>query len=72
MAAPPLMLIVKQGSYEYQFYSLADNIDGKVVNDIAASAVGDGFDSRVAQIGHSVANSLPPLRCFVEAVLPRS
>ena len=30
-----------------------------------------GFDFRVGQVGHSVANNLPPLRRFFRAVLPR-
>ena len=30
-----------------------------------------GFNSMVGQIGHSLANDSPPLRCFLGAVLPR-
>ena len=30
-----------------------------------------GLDSRATQIGHTVANSLPSLRRFFEAVLPK-
>ena len=33
-------------------------------NDIASGAGGLVFDSRAGQIGHRVANGLPPLRCF--------
>ena len=42
-----------------------------VVRDIAIGAVSLEFDSRAEQIGHSVANSSPPLRHFFETVLSR-
>ena len=44
---------------------------GVVVKGIAIGAGGLGFDFRTHQIGHSVANSLSPLRCFFGAVLSR-
>ena len=34
-------------------------------------AGGSGFDFRIDQIVHSIANGLPPLRCFFKAVLAR-
>ena len=34
----------------------------------AIAAGGLGFDSRAGQIGYSVANGSPPLRCIFEAV----
>ena len=37
-----------------------------MVQDNAIGAGGLGFDSRSGQIGHSVANNLPRLRCFFE------
>ena len=39
--------------------------------DIALGTEGLGFDSRVGQIEHLVANGWPPLRCFFGAVLRR-
>ena len=41
------------------------------VQDIAIGAGGHNFDSRAGQIGSSVANGLPPLRCFFGPILPR-
>ena len=41
-----------------------------VVKLVAIGAEGLGFDSGADQIGHSVANGSPPLRCFFGAVLP--
>ena len=37
---------------------------------IATSAGGLGFNYKATQIGHSVTNGSPPLRCFFETVLP--
>ena len=42
-----------------------------VVKRVAIGAVGLGFDSWPAQIGHSAANSSQPLRRLSGAVLPR-
>ena len=42
-----------------------------MVQDIAMGEGDLGFDFRAGQIGHSVANGLPPLRRFVGAVLLR-
>ena len=36
---------------------------------IAIGVEGLGFESRVGQIGHSVAKDSPPLRCFFGAVV---
>ena len=44
---------------------------GVVAKDIVISAEGLGFDYRAGQIGHSVANGSPPLRCLFGAVLSR-
>ena len=38
--------------------------------DIAIGARGLGFNSGAGQIGHSVANGSPPLRCFSELCSP--
>ena len=38
--------------------------------DIAIGARGLGFNSGAGQIGHSVANGFPPLRCFSELCCP--
>ena len=37
---------------------------GGVVRDVTVGAGGLRFDRRTVQIGHSVANNSPPLRCF--------
>ena len=42
-----------------------------VVKGTAVGAGGLGFNFRAGQIGHSVANGSPPLRCFFRAVLLR-
>ena len=42
-----------------------------VVQDIAVSARGMGFDSKAGQIGHNVANGLLLPQRFFQAVLPR-
>ena len=44
---------------------------GTMVKDIASGAGDHGFDSRVGQIGHSVANDSPLLRRFFGAAFPR-
>ena len=44
---------------------------GLVVKDITIDARGLWFVSQAGQIGHSVANGSPPLRCFFGAVLSR-
>ena len=46
-------------------------IFGETVQDIAIGSEGLGFNFRAGQIGHSVANGSPPLRCFFGAVLLR-
>ena len=51
-------------------YSVERPVD-VVVRDMAAGAGGLGFDYRAVQIGHSVVNGSPPLRCFFGAALPR-
>ena len=42
-----------------------------VVKHIAIGAEDLGFDSRDVQVGRTVTNGSPPLRCFFGAVLPR-
>ena len=42
-----------------------------VLKDIAIGAGGCGIEFQTCQIGHSVANGSPPLRCFFGAVLSR-
>ena len=42
-----------------------------MLKDIVNGAGGLELDSRIGQIGYSVANDSPPLRRFFGAVLPR-
>ena len=43
-----------------------------MVRNIAIASVGgQGFDYWAGQIGHSVGNGSPPLRCFIGAALRR-
>ena len=42
-----------------------------MAEDIAVGAEGVGFDSRVGQIEHSIANGSPLLLCFFEVMLLR-
>ena len=42
-------------------------VGGAVGKDIAVGATGLGF----VQIGSSIANDMPPLRCFFGVMLPR-
>ena len=51
------------------FYEITMGI-GAVVRNIAQGALGSGFDSRAAYIGHSVANGSLPLQRFFRVVLP--
>ena len=48
-----------------------DRSVGVVVKDIAVRSGGLGCDSRAGQIGHSVGNDSPSLRCFFGVVLLR-
>ena len=53
------------------FLKFPDRPVSSVVKDMTIGAGGLGFDSRVAQIGHSIDGGSPPLRRFFGAVLPR-
>ena len=44
---------------------------GVVIGDTANGARGLWFDSRAGQIGNSVANGSPPLRCYFEIASPQ-
>ena len=50
---------------------LGRRLVGLVVTDIAIGAEGPGFHPRAGQMGHSVANCSPSLRCFFGPVLSR-
>ena len=62
------LLIITLSNQISNFITLKNRSVGLIGEHIFIRAGGLGFDFQVGQIGYSVANGLPPLRCFFGAV----
>ena len=62
----------KNNCYEFANKYIYNRPVSSAAKHIDIDARGLGFKSWVGQIGHSVANGMPPRRRFLEAVLPKA